>query len=1091
MSGTPTTVGSYNVTYSVRDSGGPSQTASVTFRVTVAYADPPDPPDSPPVAPAPTGLIVLTCSDIDVTLAWDVLHGADSFKLEKRAGLGGSWVTISGSRESPEPRGHRIVQVARNLESDTVYYFRVSARGDGDTYSTEYGPPSREIGKRTGTCLQGANQFPVFPAGETGERSIDENTGSGVGIGDPVEADDTNNDPLTYTLGGPDAANFDIGASSGQLQTKGSLDYETESSYSFTLSVSDQKDAHNQPDSVVDAIILLTINVTDVDEPGRVTVTLPHDWLQGSTAITAELSDPDRNVSNQVWKWQRASSHASDWSDISTESSYTVVSSDQGNQLRAVVSYSDIHSASQSAISPPIPVAEATPTPPGRDPKVSYASSTYSATEGVTIPTTIWVELDRSSASDLIIPITFDPTPAASGDYSVSGLSGENGLTIEAGATLAPFRILALEDVDCVDESISLGFGDLPVGVGLGDPNTTNSTATFIIHDDEFPADCDDDGYVELEPSGPVARVGMEIAATLMDPDTPISGSLMWQWQRLEADGWLAITEWEDANTSSYTPKVVDVGKQIRAAVAYADSEGPGKIAYSPAATVTGEGTPTPIPPEPSTLVISIARHSNTDATIDEGGSANFTLTASVAPDQDLQVTVSLSDDPDGGSFLPFGPHLPARTIPMGETSLTFTVYTFHDNVDEKDGEVVVTAGPGYGYTVSDLDNTASVEVRDIDKPLPPTGIKINGHITNNSVSVWWESGSGVEPIHYEMSYGELVCDGFPYQCGSKKNGEHVVGNITATWQPIAIGENLPQIQERTPYYLTVYTVNGVGERSERAYPTLIYPTDEPLRHTDPTGLLPEQLDRGLLPVVLKSPIYGYISKTGSDHHFRFRICEGLIPLVDLGTSEMVTNPSTIASAVHTWPSDVNETVGTRLIGTSWDRSGTPEQCRLPRFEEGNGLAVPVGDNTIQFRGGPAMEEAKCALSNPKPLACWRSYTLWESRLYRSEGKPELPDIKAGTILVRQSPTPQGDVADWRNPLPGGCMLIEHAIIHEVGHAFGIGNPLGDDYTYHGDYLADSVMSDQHKDIEKYCSPQYYDEADIRANYQSRHVSTD
>ncbi len=40
---------------------------------------------------------------------------------------------------------------------------------------------------------------------------------------------------LTYTLGGTDPAAFDINVSTGQLKTKGALDYEAQSTYSIEV----------------------------------------------------------------------------------------------------------------------------------------------------------------------------------------------------------------------------------------------------------------------------------------------------------------------------------------------------------------------------------------------------------------------------------------------------------------------------------------------------------------------------------------------------------------------------------------------------------------------------------------------------------------------------------------------------------------------------------------------------------------------------------------------------------------------------------------------------------------------------------------
>jgi hypothetical protein len=44
---------------------------------------------------------------------------------------------------------------------------------------------------------------------------------------------------LAYTLGGTDAASFDIGSATGQLMTLAPLDYETKATYSVTVTASD------------------------------------------------------------------------------------------------------------------------------------------------------------------------------------------------------------------------------------------------------------------------------------------------------------------------------------------------------------------------------------------------------------------------------------------------------------------------------------------------------------------------------------------------------------------------------------------------------------------------------------------------------------------------------------------------------------------------------------------------------------------------------------------------------------------------------------------------------------------------------------
>ena len=87
--------------------------------------------------------------------------------------------------------------------------------------------------------VTGENEPPEFPATETGSRTVAENTEAGEAIGAPVAATDPESDAPTYTLGGTDAASFDIAESTGQLQTKAPLDYETKDSYTVTVTATD------------------------------------------------------------------------------------------------------------------------------------------------------------------------------------------------------------------------------------------------------------------------------------------------------------------------------------------------------------------------------------------------------------------------------------------------------------------------------------------------------------------------------------------------------------------------------------------------------------------------------------------------------------------------------------------------------------------------------------------------------------------------------------------------------------------------------------------------------------------------------------
>ena len=131
------------------------------------------------------------------------------------------------------------------------------------SFTDDLGNPESRTSPATLAVQAAVNNAPVFTEGTSTTRSVAENTASSRNIGTAIAATDADSgDTLRYTLGGTDMASFAIVSTSGQLQTRAALDYETKSSYAVTVSVSD---GNGGSDS-----ISVTITVTDVNEqPGR------------------------------------------------------------------------------------------------------------------------------------------------------------------------------------------------------------------------------------------------------------------------------------------------------------------------------------------------------------------------------------------------------------------------------------------------------------------------------------------------------------------------------------------------------------------------------------------------------------------------------------------------------------------------------------------------------------------------------------------------------------------------------------------------------------------------------------------------------
>ena len=137
------------------------------------------------------------------------------------------------------------------------------------------------------------NDPPVFTDGASTTRSVSETATAGTNIGAPVAANDPG-DTLTYTLGGTDAASFNIVAATGQLQTRVALDESVKSSYTVTVTATDTAGGSDT--------ITVTITVTaasslvdryDANNNGQIDkselITAINDYLFNDTLTKPEL----------------------------------------------------------------------------------------------------------------------------------------------------------------------------------------------------------------------------------------------------------------------------------------------------------------------------------------------------------------------------------------------------------------------------------------------------------------------------------------------------------------------------------------------------------------------------------------------------------------------------------------------------------------------------------------------------------------------------------------------------------------------------------------------------------------------------------
>ena len=119
-------------------------------------------------------------------------------------------------------------------------------------------------------------------------------------------------------------------------------------------------------------------------------------------------------------------------------------------------------------------------------------------------------------------------------------------------------------------------------------------------------------------------------------------------------------------------------------------------------------------------------------ASVAEGGSAEFTLTANPAPTLDLAVSVTVSASGD------YGATTGKRTVTVSTGGkATLTVATTGDDADEPDGSVTATLdtpATDAGYKVSAAQGAATVTVSDDDGPaLPVISVTSDGDVTEGT----------------------------------------------------------------------------------------------------------------------------------------------------------------------------------------------------------------------------------------------------------------------------------------------------------------------------------------------------------------------
>ena len=152
-----------------------------------------------------------------------------------------------------------FVDLFGSKEGEERYDAQYDLDGDGEIGIGDFLIFVDSFGKAANSVPEAVNSVPIFTSEPPVTRSVDENTPSGQPIGEPISATDGDDDTLTYRLSGADANSFAIDASTGQISTQGTYDFEQKSSYSVTVIVSDGEGG--------EASLVVNITINDIEEP--------------------------------------------------------------------------------------------------------------------------------------------------------------------------------------------------------------------------------------------------------------------------------------------------------------------------------------------------------------------------------------------------------------------------------------------------------------------------------------------------------------------------------------------------------------------------------------------------------------------------------------------------------------------------------------------------------------------------------------------------------------------------------------------------------------------------------------------------------
>ena len=593
---------------------------------------------------------------------------------------------------------------------------------------------------------------------------------------------------LMWSVG--NTAQFSItepkGGSTALSLTVAELDYETTPAYSTTLTVTDVRGGTDS--------ITVNVTITDVDEPGTLTVT-PAGVVAGGS-FSASVTDPDSTNLNQSWEWTNAVNAI-----VSRTSSYTTTTEDIG-MFTVEVNYYDGHSL--KTLTKSVVVLEAANQPP-----------TITGSESGSVA-------ENASAS-------------IGGTYTADDPDGVNANIMWSVSDMDSFSIISQDGENATLSAIADKLNhetaaSVSVTVTATDEFGDSASITVIVD----VTDVEEDGEVMLSTAGPVG-VGQTITATLTDPDSTKLGIVTWLWSG-------AGSSVDSGASSTYTTVEADDTNSVTATARYFDGTGgsvdtvtSAEVAVDATAVTDSPGTVTLMPASdvqagtPVTATLTdpdSAMPTNVQYQWNIGGATGMTYTPTNADvGMTLSVTVSYDDGVGStdtatgsvGAILAKSPPPPTPPTPP-----TPTTPTQPDPEPEPRNPGVVTLTPStvsvgtvVTATLNDADGGVTGMVWSWQRSSNGTYVTISGATTNQYTATEDDAG---KRLRATVTYSDRIGAGNTATSAASgvvlgtQNPDLVVDQPTASKSTLNIGEE---------FTLSV-TVRNAGS-SQAAATTLRY----------------------------------------------------------------------------------------------------------------------------------------------------------------------------------------------------------------------------------------------------------------------------